>query len=460
MNYGLPLLCTIILLLTGCSDEQARPSFILISLDTTRADHLGTYGYNRQTTPWLDTLAQQGIVFEDAITVTCHTLFSHASMLTGMFPGAMGFNDFNKAIPMNDAFRTMAEDFQEANYRTAGFTAHGVWLNEKKGFAQGFDHFSSGFRSADTVLSEAKTWLEQKGDDSPFFLFLHLFDVHSDEEGRPYQAAAPFEGRFTNDYEGQLKPWSSQPVNGSRFLCQVRDGEVQLSKEDLQYIRNQYDEGLAYTDDALGRFLETYSQLEDTYIIITADHGEEFQEHGGMLHSCSYDEVLKVPLIFVLPPNEADRGAGALQPQRITDQVSIIDLRPTLMALAGLPEPTLSQGANLLPWLMGEQKQCPSGPVLLNLNSAIRYKGFKFIRRENNEPPQLYELAVDPEEQDNIADRDPGAIHLSQVFHDMIEEQRKRNEALKNKCLDPTTETGDSGETEEELQVLRELGYL
>ena len=396
----------------GCA-EHPRPSHvILISLDTTRPDHLGLYGYVRDTSPNLDALAARGVVFEEMITTSENTLISHASIFTGLVPAAHGATHVGEGRALPPGARTLAEDFQAAGYQTAGFAAHGDWLTPAFGMDRGFDVFTSAYRDGEAVLADARKWLDGRDPERPFFLFIHLFDVHSDPGPRPYEAPEGIAGRFTSDYDGPFADWGSSRAKGSAFLHAVMDGHVELSDADLAYLRAQYDEGLYATDAMLGHFLDELGPrdrdlLDDAWVAVTADHGEEFLEHGRMLHSSFYDVVAKVPGILV-PPGRDPEAIGP--PRHVPNQVRVIDLRNTLLDLAGLPEAERSQGVSLAPWLRGEANRSPAGAATV-YHQALRGSGFKLLRTKDglrlydltNDPGEQHDLSADPEHADRVA---------------------------------------------------------
>ncbi len=293
-----------LLLAASCSKApDERPSFLLISIDTLRADHVGCYGYERDTTPHLDALAARGYRFDQCATVSENTLISHASMFTGLTAEAHGTTYVDDGRVLHDNYRTIAEDFRDAGYQTAGFNSHGAWLNEAYGMAQGFETFVHGHDDADVLLPKVEEWLEKRDRSKPFFVFLHLFDVHSDVVGRPYQAKPPHLGRWTSDYAGEFTDWETRKPSGSNFLNAVNAGTIELSPEDDRYLVDQYDEGLATLDERLGRFLDELDGevKRTTWITVTSDHGEEFGEHGKYMHGTVFDGIQRVPLI-VAPP--------------------------------------------------------------------------------------------------------------------------------------------------------------
>lgn len=446
-------------------------SFILISLDTTRADHVGTYGYERGTTPFLDSFAEEGLVFTQAITVTENTLFSHASMLTGLYPGAHGAYPYDGGVPLGESYTTLAEDFKARGYHTAGFAAHKDWLNSDFGIDQGFDVFKTGYRSADVVLAEANAWLDERKKEAEaaaaataanpakpqkaklFFLFIHLFDVHSELEGvRPYDSPAPFDGRYTQWYDGPYKCFEEQQYQGSKFLNAVSDKKVDVSTEDITYFKGLYDEGLAYTDDRVGEFLLSLDR-EKVFVVITADHGEEFLEHGYMLHNTLFDQIVNIPFIMLPPPSALPKLGGA---RKIHDQISIVDLRATLATLANSPYPETCQGVDLIPWLTGKVQECPSRPAPL-YDYVLRHDGYKYFKTD--EGTALFNLERDPKEKHDLGwDPTPDNKRRIDEMESILVEIRAENAAIRKKH-ERLSQKKQVQQDEEALQRLKALGY-
>jgi arylsulfatase A-like enzyme len=337
-------------------NQTMRPNVILISLDTLRADHLGTYGYQRDTSPHIDALADEGLLFERAYAPSHWTLPSHASMLTGLDPVTLGVLDSNDFLA--SPYKTLAESLREEGYQTCAQVGGSPWsyIGSRRGFEQGFDqylhvpypqgHFQSiltrGFNrawwkyvahntgAATAQVDTALRWI-QRHKNAPFFLFLHLFDIHSDSHELPYEAPGHFQEQFLpNGLEG-FTGLDGQGVGGSERLKAHVRGERDLSEIEgqLETIIALYDGGIAYTDHEIGRFLkglETLGLNDNTIIVITADHGESFFEHGAPLHGDLREPNLHVPLIIRAP---------GLIPARVTDLVQVQDVAPSLLELIG-----------------------------------------------------------------------------------------------------------------------------
>ncbi|MFG0320096.1 MAG: sulfatase [Planctomycetota bacterium JB042] len=439
-----------LLLGASCSKApDARPSFLLISIDTLRADHVGCYGYERDTTPHLDALAARGYRFDQCATVSENTLISHASMFTGLTAVAHGTTYVGDGRVLHDNYRTIAEDFRDAGYQTAGFNSHGAWLNEAYGMAQGFETFVHGHDDADALLPKVEEWLAKRDRSKPFFVFLHLFDVHSDVVGRPYQAKPPHLGRWTSDYAGEFTDWETRKPSGSNFLNAVNAGKIELSPEDDRYLVDQYDEGLATLDERLGRFLDELDGdvKRTTWITVTSDHGEEFGEHGKYMHGTVFDGIQRVPLIVVPPEVEKDR----LGPPRVLEpQVRIVEIRPTLASLAGLAPPAYCEGNDLVPFLAGESTLPPDCPGIFKRH-ALRYNGLKLI------PPRtLFDLRADPGETANVAtERAEDVDRMRARFQDLV----ASGEAKRAQVYAGAPEISPTEDPERRAQ-LEALGYL
>ncbi|MGH9459576.1 MAG: sulfatase [Vicinamibacteria bacterium] len=433
--------------LAGCDAPSPPPSFILVSLDTTRADHLGAYGYERDTTPFLDELAQRAFVFNQAIANSHNTLVSHASLLTGLSPLAHGARPLDGGRAIAPAYQTLAEDLASHGYRTAAFLAHADWLSVRFGFDQGFGNFASKYRSAERVLRQAKRWLSRQTFESPYFLFIHLYDVHSDWLGEPYNAPEPFREKFST------AAFNLKGMRGSDYLGEVNRGKIGITPVEVELLRDQYDEGLAFVDHRLKLFFDSLSgeMLKNTWIIILADHGEGFMEHGKLLHASLHDEIVRVPLL-VVPPLAGDDLRQT--PVRVEEQVRLIDLRPTVLSLARLPRPTDIEGVDLVP-CMRNADACPSHPATLN-DLGLRFEGFKLLRHESG--AYLYDLKKDPGEQTDLSLRPEmreRIAELDALLDDLAADQEAMRQRILRGAESPAVEMDPEAE-----ERLRSLGYV
>ncbi len=320
-------LCVAVLLVLGCApssvaEEQAK-NFILISLDTLRADHLGLYGYEQPTSPFLDSLAERAVVFDHAFAQYPNTLTSHMSMLTGLYPAEHSVYPPAGILPAD--VPTLAEYFRDAGYRTAGFT-EGGFMRGLFGFRRGFEDFGArdrtGSEHASKTFRRGTRFLKGLGDE-PFFLFIHTYATHA-----PYDPPLEYQQQF---WQGKppADTFSPSPEN----LVRANHEQIPQSPEALAYYRALYDAGIRYLDDVLRGFFEELDEsgrADDTIVIITSDHGEEFREHGRFNHEQLYNEVLQVPLLIVAP---ASSGAKGRRSQRVAE---LVDIAPTLLSLADI----------------------------------------------------------------------------------------------------------------------------
>jgi len=311
-------------LLAACAEEQRRPNVLLITVDTLRADYLGAYGSSAARTPNIDRLAREGTLFEQAAAPMPMTRPTHASILTARYPREHGV--VNNAISLPDTSRTLAEALRAEGYQTGAFVAVAL-LSAEAGFAQGFETFrsptTSKQRPADEVVPEALEWLAGISSNEPFFLWTHLFDPHL-----PYAPPAEYRDGSESAVEGGLPEVSWSVL---REIARTNAGDVPASV--LRQAKSLYRGEIAYADHWVGRLLEEVDRLrglDDTMVVLTADHGECFEDGTYFEHSdCLTQAALRVPLIVRYPPEFAG-GARRL------GQVSSIDVAPTVLRVLGL----------------------------------------------------------------------------------------------------------------------------
>lgn len=334
-------------LVTACSKAapapRRAPNVVLICLDTVRADHLGTYGYARPTTPALDALAERSVVFTQARATAGWTKPSVPSFLTSTYPLQHGVYEGSAHDPTgtltdllpSQAF-TLAEAFQAGGYRTGAFL-HNAQLRRGNGFEQGFEHYEEDKLDARRIRWLGLDWIDDghaaaKG--QPFFLYLHFLDAHW-----PYPAGEEWFTRFataaaTERFRG---------ADSRSLYDAINDGAEALSEADRTALEALYDGALSYLDSELGRFFEGLTMRgldQDTIVCVIADHGEEFGEHGRLGHGHGlWENLLHVPWILAVPGTPSRRHVAL---------VSLVDVMPTLLAAAGLPAPPGMQGVDRL----------------------------------------------------------------------------------------------------------------
>jgi arylsulfatase A-like enzyme len=411
-------------LLTACGGSPAPPDHVIVVLvDALRADHLGCHGYPRKTSPNLDALAADATRFENAATSGPWTLPALGTMITSLYPsvhGALRPSDtmkwaldrphFTPADALDPSFTTLAEVLQGEGFRTIAFVT-GAYPGSVFGFAQGFERFAENeYPGLRFKLDALFAWLDRE-QPARAFAYIHTGEVHSPytppaldpqrESGSDPQSRALVEERAryaSLDFD----PRYVGPVDGSwENLRAIREGRLGLSERDMTHLVALYDRGIAYSDFWLGRLVEGLRQrglLERTLLVVTADHGDEFFEHGGIEHTRTlYDEIMHVPLI-VRAPRE---GRGRV----VTDQVGLVDLMPTILDVLGVPGPSTLQGRSLRPLMTGgslpERAVLAEGSTRNPRLRALRTLRWKYVF-DGGGTEELYDLAVDPGERTNL----------------------------------------------------------
>ncbi len=418
---------TIIFFLRLQKDEFSRLkgekdfNYILITVDTLRADRIGCYGFADIETPYMDLFASRGVKFERCIASTPLTLPSHTSLLTGTQPTFHGVRD-NGGFLVPQEITTLAELFKQEDYQTSAFVAAYV-LDSKWGLNQGFDYYFDRFdlsryktislgnvqRRGDEVIDEALIWLEDNKQDN-FFTWIHLYDPHT-----PYEPPSPY-------------------------------------KE--QYPQRPYIGEIAYTDSQLGRlwqYLEENNLIENTILIFASDHGESLGEHQEGTHGFFiYQEGVHVPLIFVTPFEEL-KGLSR------SSVVSLVDIMPSILDMVDIPPPSQIQGESLVPLFFKENNPGKSFAYSETYYPRFHYgwsdlKGIQDSRFKLIIAPdvELYDLENDPEEKDNLA-----STHI---------EELERLQTLAERYIKDTSENAfqlDYRHMDEETrQKLAALGYI
>jgi arylsulfatase A-like enzyme len=284
---------------------RATRGYVLISIDTLRADHLGCYGYGRPTSPFLDSLARRATLFEEAYAQFPSTLVSHMSMFTGLHPREHGV--FPPSSVLSPEVETLPEAFQRHGFRTAGFT-EGGYVSGRFGFRRGFDEFVARNRNRNRPIEgtfrRGVRFLEGLGKDDRFLLFLHTYAVHT-----PYDAPE----RYREPFWSGGPPPGAIPATGPALTRQNALGEP-LSQPAVAWLTALYDAGIRQTDEVLQRFFADLERLgldDEVTVVVTSDHGEELQDHGRFNHTQVYREVLRVPLLVIHPDHRAAVGTAA-----------------------------------------------------------------------------------------------------------------------------------------------------
>jgi arylsulfatase len=417
--------------LAGCSapaPDASRPDIVLIVVDTLRADHLGVYGYTPPTSPRIDALASGATVFDAAWGAAPWTLPSVMSIFTGRYPSSHRVE--NDGLRLAADVPTLPQILKARGYATGGFVSH-VYVTSPYGFERGFDRFDDfglsrpGYRlearlepPADKVTDSALRWLKtQRG--KPVFLFVHYFDVHW-----PYEPPDTTRDLFPSSYRGPLDAtWDS--------LSKFQDPSRPMPEDYRRFLVSRYDGEIRFVDQQIGLLLDGL-QLEQragrAWVVLTADHGEEFKEHGSIGHGRQlYEEVVHVPLVVAGPAGVGPAQTGTAKApagtppstRRIALPVSGVDLLPTILDLAGgkagagAPAgdvPAGLDGRSFAAILRGAKADVAADrPVLsetVRLNAyrrAVRVGALKLIDTMDESRSELFDLAADPKETQDLS---------------------------------------------------------
>lgn len=410
---------------------------VLISLDTLRARSMSIYGNDRPTTPLFEKLLTEGTLFENAFTTFSNTLGSHMSMMTGLYPAShrvsAATRHLDRAIP------TLAMGLRDAGYETAAFTENAL-LRADAGFQRGFVYYhensgiEDGAGDAEGTFQRALDYAKTKPLSERLFLFVHTYEVHS-----PYEPP-----EYTDDELGPLV-WEEAP--GARAFT----------------LRGQYEREIVHLDRLLADFLSelaTIAPTDETLVVITSDHGEEFMEHGSILHLQLYDEVMKIPM-FMRWPGQIPAGL------RIETPVSLVDIVPTVLQIAGAP-PTTTDGVSLVPVLEGAQiaRNAVFGQSALSSTNqgrpqfVARAANAKCISREDEEGQhaiECFDLATDPLETAGRPPSDtPEFADLGAQLEGYV---RRATRRLDGEAEEREIEAGDEIDPARR-EKLRVLGYI
>ena len=438
--------------------EGSRPNIVLITLCTFRYTHMGAGGYNRPTTPFLDSLAGGGVFFENAVSASSWTKPSVASILTGLTPNVHGMTDmsgdreiiggqYSPKRVLAEEIVTLAECLRDAGYATAA-RVNNVQAGDFFQMTQGFDDAVTSHRmDTAAMLSDLAGWLARIDRGKPFFFFLLTRDAHI-----PYDPKYEYFQRFNRSPKAISQ---DEYARYARHLNEEARNTVEAGKPASQELRRRwidlYDAELAQLDDALKRIpaiLDETGRATNTVIVVIADHGERFFEHGRIGHAMFLDEpVIHVPLILHGPNIPAGR--------RIKNVVRSIDLYPTLAALAGGKPPDVLQGCNLLPLVLGDSagfEPLTAFASFQGVEHVVRDGPYKFNHKPNGRR-ELFDLRRDPLElRDVAADQPDVAQRLEQRLAQWLHEEERLRQVVAEA---PTREL-----TPEVIEQLRALGYV
>jgi len=441
----------------GCARDKSTDGsprcVILIVLDTVRADHLGCYGYDRPTTPYIDEFAEGATVYTRAICSAPWTNPTHASLFTGKDPfehgahrtekrwGSRGIN--SKPLPPDHV--TLAEVFAQENYKTGAVVANSAHINKRWGFHRGFDFFSSSLRHAEFINHWAYSWMDTL-DTENFFLFLNYMDTHF-----PYNTEHPWE--FLDEPAAQDKGKMLKELIHRSILL----GEPDENSDFAKKVIDQYDTGLAHLDRKIGalmRYLKRRGLYDDALIILSSDHGELFGEHDMAGHGLAvYHKLIAKALVVKYPGQTTGR---------IDDSWVTSSDMPSLV-LSSFPPDTRDRYRLTFPNAPGNhpiisENYWPKPRDLSGDKIKQRFKTiqtayyqwpFKYIHSSKG-ASELYNLELDPEESRDIINDNPEvAADMARVLESYQALRRRADDGAEQPTL-----------SEEDIKKLKALGYI
>lgn len=420
---------------------------MLVVLDAARAQEFGSYGYSRNTTPEIDRIAQEGVVFEQASSAAVFTIASMGAIWTSRYPDETRTGRVH-AERLPPGAPTLAERLGAAGVRAAGFTANGV-AGPAFGLDRGFAEYHEVFRGnpsneADVFRNELWPWLVANGD-RPFFVYAHVREPHF-----PYDPRAPYDTLFGPD-----GPIAKPLRKDKQFISDIDWGGRKLTAAEAEHLVRLYDGNLAFADyevGALRRKLEELGLWEKTVFILTADHGEALYEHGYVGHNHQlYEASVHIPLIVRFPAGRGPRG------RRVSALTEQIDLAPTILDCFGLRTPgspdVAFAGWSLLPLAEGARGKTAAFARTVGERPifGIRDERYKLLFDSERGSVEFYDRAADPDETNNLVTLDPlrAAAYRLRLFSWIL-----------------AVSSGEAGESQaatlgpEQRENLRALGYV
>jgi len=455
--------------MTPPSPRREEPNIILIFLDSLRADHLNCYGYGRETSPAIDDLARRGVLVRNVIAPAPGTFPSVHSIITSRVASRF-FLSPRLALPEEEL--TLTEILKAGGWTTAGFSSNPLICGRSEqgryegGFEQGFDLFDDTgpdgrrwgwtWKTPEGIINKAIPWLKDHGRER-FFLFLYIMDPHDH-----YRSPEPFNRLYDPDYRGRKMVSKGNASHYERKL--LRGEDPRLTDRDIRHLEALYDGEIAYADGQIGRLLEVLKELgidQNTLIIVTSDHGEEFFEHGGLKHCYTlYREQLDIPLVLCWPDK---LPAGVVVDGPL---IQGIDLVPTILDLVGIGVPEVMEGVSVKPLFFSGTapdlgyalSEAPFIDAKALITLEWKYIHYfqtdllhQFLSPKYTSGPRLYNLIEDPREETNLIDQHPevAADMLKRLLEIIPAPELERVGGERSLRLDRSS-----------LEKLKSLGYL
>ena len=443
-------LCALFFLQISCSERSKMDlsdcNLLFIVVDSLRADHLGYAGYPRDTSPFIDSLAGESIVFTECRCQRSQTLPSFATIFTSLY--ASQHQVLRNEDTLDESLVTLAEILKAHGFYTAGIVGSMI-LNKDSRIDQGFDYFDAGHgkkqwwvRDGEEVNEIAMKWLKAHRKEK-FFLLLHYWDVHSD-----YNPPEQYRQLFCDpDYDG--------PVNGTEGQHRLYNNlEMDFNEKDLEYLRGLYDAQIRYFDSLFQefyRFLQEMDLADSTLIIFTGDHGESLGTHRFIGHGWLQENQLRIPLFIRFP-------GKTFPPGRIDALLETTDLSPGILDMYGIEIPADMVGKSFLPLIKKEKpriRETVYAEFFMKDGKigacSLQKNHYKIIKKRGNREALFYDLARDTEEIHPVTEAHPVKAELVEMLNQKWKKELSGNKKILKKM---------SREDERTKQMLRELGYV
>jgi arylsulfatase A-like enzyme len=449
------------------SESESAPNVVLIVVDALRSDHLSAYGYHRDTSPNIKRMADEGVRFDRAYAHGNRTAISMPALFTSMYPAFSGAFAFQKYMaPLPDDRHTIAEMLRDRGYRTVGMMSN-IYLKTAYGLGQGFDRteefnevrfrFSvyrllvflgvmhkptyarGGSPSGTEVTDAALGWLRRLPEDGPYFLFVHYMDAH--HEYRP-----------PREHELLFRSGSAiDPIDGDALFRETKQlianpPPIALGENERQRLVDLYDACIHYADSEIGRLIGAVEERNgrETVVLVTADHGDEFMEHGSVYHvNLVNEELLRVPLVVW-------QTGGGMGPRRVEGMSRHIDVLPTIAEMTGSTTPEAAVGTSLVPLMDGTADEVAHVSYAEgDFCTAVISGQWKVMYVDTTDAYALYDLARDPYGQVDVAAEHP----------DRVEELKALLDEYMAGAVEVKQRQGTAA-TAETIRQLRALGYV
>jgi arylsulfatase len=453
-SCSLAITVVLSMLFVSCKKSRDIPTsenVILILVDALRADHLGSYGYHRDTTPHIDSLAQTALFCVNSFSQSSYTPTSMASLFTGTYPFVHKVfippkvDKEYSVLPLS--LVTIPEAFQEFGFHTTAITSTG-WISQNSNYDQGFDEFHLVKRKDRIIINNAVKFIKRKRETN-FFLYLHLLDLHDyfwlNGKNRKFLKSSYNLSKKMNELH------SEKPSDIYKYLINYGNEET-LSEDDLEYLIDRYDSSLYYTDQLIGELVQALKDeqiLEKTLIVITADHGEKFLEHGELVHGGKtlYNEVVHVPLII------HNKKAFPLQ-KRVERLVEAVDVFATLIDFCNLDEVKLGETNQLQGSSILEDVKNKTIFIVSSRRNKMKILNGKWslIYSTDANETELYDLHEDPDEKIDISDQHKDITEeMLKMLRSKITESMNLSQSVKHEYKKIDNEV---------RETLKSLGYI